>query len=164
MATAVAACASHATADDPAYDLSSGKADGFDWCHAIATGDGGTHFQIDFQWHDPDASPVWVNVANDAFHSGQQARAVVVERSYLERCGFGGDCPSFQGNVHDRDMRFEHGRFTIDLPEGLPLSSEESSDNPSRFVWELAVVVDGTWYKNGDSNLVLDPWAAGVCN
>src|SRR5262249_28168653 len=149
------------SAGDPAP--ASGKADAFGWCHGSLAADAGVTVGLDFQarFHDSQATadPFWINVYNSNHGAGTDARAVIVEKSYAVRGGHGGDCPSFQGPTHQIDLTYdaEFDRFTGNVHAGLPINDDRSTDNPSAFFWEVAVVVGGEWFKNGDSNLVFNP-------
>jgi hypothetical protein len=145
----------------------SGKADAYGWCHADKTV-GSTDFRIDFV---PDGNfPVegtktsWINVSDPVFDGSQSAQAVVVEQSYSYRCGTRSFCWLGQGETQVVDLAFEDGRFTGNIPNSLRRDDATTSDSPSIYLWEVAVVVDGKWYKDGDHNVALDPNAFGVCN
>src|SRR5688572_22162154 len=61
-----------------------------DWCHRGLSANDGVQISVDYQVKDTSgansfemsATPVWLNVHRDDFGSHQEARAVVVERTW----------------------------------------------------------------------------------
>ncbi len=155
----LAACGVTPQAQEPAAERGvGGKADGTQWCHADLSSSDGTEMVFDYQAVNTVeggntgtfATNVWLNVRNPAFQASDSASAVVITYGYAGECG--DSCLSFatQESVRNVALSFEDGRFTAPLDD-LPMfdfpPDTDGSDSTAHF-WELAVVVDGTWYKD----------------
>lgn len=134
------------------------------WCHADLDSTGGTEMAVDYQvGNEPDdvggtitaATNVWLNVANPAFQSTDDAEAVVILYTTDTPC-LGGSCSNYgqQVDQYTLPMSYESGRFTVSVPDLAIYSFPPDTDGSdySTYFFEIAVVVNGTWYKDPDGN------------
>ncbi len=173
-----AACGTAPSEEPTAERESTTKADGNPWCHADFNSTDGTQMVFDYQvaskqgtGSEPGvntfAKNVWLNVRNPSFKSTDSAQAVVLSASYAGECG--DSCAQFasQDHVSTVSLHYENGRFTAPI-SNLPIwevpESTDGSDMTAHY-WELAVVVNGTWYKDqrGNNLRFLAADAPGYC-
>jgi len=175
--TALAACATDDGFVDDRPDFTDEKADDPNsWCHGNLAANDGVELSLDYQVQDRRndrldtnfvASPLWINVRRGDFHAGQRARAVLVPQSWDNECGaFCRDNFAQQGAVAQVDLVWEHGRFTGELA-AQTIQAHFANDNAggTSTLFELAVVVDGTWYKgtNGKNLRFIPTDSPGFC-
>jgi len=147
---------------DDRPDFTAEKADApSDWCHGNLTANDGVEISLDYQVKDRRtdeldtnmvASPLWINVRRGDFRAGQPARAVLVQQWWDNECGnFCRDNFPQQGAVSVIDLRWEHGRFTGLFPDQtIQAHFRNSNGGGTSTLLEIAVVVDGVWYKGSD--------------
>jgi hypothetical protein len=152
--------------------------DAVTWCHANLYSNDGTQMVFDYQVKNSgtlvegeyeetgdqaSGADVWLNVRNDNFKSTDSALAVVLVESYPYVCD---DCGSVTNNVYQQQMTYAGGRFTTSLPDlnilNIPAHSDGSDINAN--FWEVAVNVNGTWYKDPNTGNNLRYWVAKVAN
>jgi hypothetical protein len=150
--------------DEPATERGqpSAKSDGQTWCHANLTSNGGTDMVFDYRvierstggsfepGQDTLATDVWLNVRNPRFTPNDSATAVVLTQEYPGPCANSCFAVSQVTNVYNVPLRYESGRFTAQLKDLPIFSVPEATDgsDTTAFFWELAVVVNDTWYKD----------------
>ncbi len=146
-----------------------GKGDSPDeWCHLNLFANDDVEISYDYQVKDTSdedsfdlsATPGWINVRRGDFGPHLDAAAVLVVREWDTECG--NECRdnfSREVETHVVELEFEHGRFTGEIP-ALKIRHHDNNSNGGGTdgLFELAVVVDGDWYKGFDGrNLRLIP-------
>ncbi|HTR53145.1 MAG TPA: hypothetical protein VMJ10_20760 [Kofleriaceae bacterium] len=157
---ALAACTTSARPDDPAYDLTGGKADS-NWCHVNFDSVEGANIRVDYQIADSEpndgaeyvqtANPVWLNVQRDDLASASSVLVWIGDETYIDPLGYQ---ESLQyGEVHDNGgattnlYRSEDAtRFTSQVAAGLPISEAyEGDDVATLHAHQFAIEIDGNW-------------------
>ena len=141
------------------------------WCHKRLSADAGTLVSFEHQIDEAsdhgvsltNATSVYLVIKNDRFRPTDLARAVVSARSYSGRCGaFCRDHQSTLEEVYPNlDMTYRDGRFFVHVPDLSLRVVEPNNDDWAEYFYEIAVVVNGVWYKNGSSDVRYDPIDSG---
>jgi hypothetical protein len=126
-----------ATSESGLKDLS----DGSDWCHARSRSGDGTEISLDYNVNSGRANPLWVNVKRPNNNgANEKVSIVIVPYEYAI------NKPASSATVTQSfpvDLRFDPGagKFTVEVPNGLPLI--DASTNPhKRLRYEYVIRVD----------------------
>jgi hypothetical protein len=161
LALFAAACggAPGTVGDEPAAESQNAtKSDSYGYCH-IGLQDSTNTVQAVFDYKldstmgqqiTNTGKSVWLNAKG--IDSNAKVQAAVVVIGYVDRCPKA-SCDASQYSAKTYDMHYENGRFTAAIDD-LPISHyDEGDDIAGLYEWQLAIVADNVWYKNGNSNM-----------